>query len=264
MKTHLVSYATEEYRESQKLLAHSAIKFGVDVIWSFSREHLVSTKFYSEYPEILDSKRGAGYWLWKPYLLVSTMKRLDEGEFLIYSDAGIYIIGDLSQLTDLCIEKGGILLFHAHYDDYGAPGPCINRRWTKRDCFIKMGCDSPEYWEARHVDASFQIYQKNSLAIEFLDEYLYWCSDSEVLVDSPETSSAANLAGFLSHRDDQSVLSILSVKYKLENFRHPSQFGSHLKLPDYRITGEPLLRPYSDQPYTNSPYPTLLFHHRNK
>jgi len=264
VKTHLLSYATSEFRRSQKILAHSGIEFEIDVIWSYIRKHLISTRFYNKHRNILDAKRGAGFWLWKPYLLNATLSILDEGDILVYSDAGISITGDLSPLYELCNNNSGILLFHAHYDDYGAPGPCINSRWTKRDCFTLMNCDSPRFWSARHMDASFQVYKKNSISQKFIAEYLYWCTNPSILTDAPNISGKEDLPDFIAHREDQSVLSLLSVKYNLPGFRHPSQYGNHLKAIEYRKHGEPLLRPYSSQPYINSPYPTLLNHHRSK
>jgi hypothetical protein len=264
VKTHLISYATKKFRESQKALSHSGIEFDIDTIWSYTRKHLLSTEFYNENHAILDATRGAGYWLWKPYLLSETLNVMDDDDILVYCDAGIAITGSLSPLFDICEENSGILLFHAHYDDYGAPGPCINSRWTKRDSFVLMDCDSPEFWSARHVDASFQIYKKNPLVEKFITEYLAWCTNPAILTDSPNISGKENLPDFIAHREDQSVLSLLSAKYGLNVFRHPSQYGNHLKLPEYRERGEPLLRPYSDQPYRNSPYPTLLNHHRTK
>lgn len=264
MKTHLLSFACSKYRKSQKLLAHSGIEAGIDVIWSYTRRHLKETVFYDENRSILDAARGSGNWLWKPYYINATLDLLDEGDILIYSDAGITLTSDLSALFEICEKNSGILLFHAHYDDYGAPGPCVNSRWTKRDCFVLMDCDTPEFWHARHLDASFQIYRKTPLSRKFTAEYLSWCLNPDILTGSANKSGKENLPGFIAHREDQSVLSLLSVKYKLEIFRHPSQYGNHLKLPGFRSTGEPLLKPYSDQPYLNSPYPTLINHHRTK
>ena len=264
MLKYLVSYATNNFRSSQKILARSAVEFDIDVIYSYSRSHLVATEFYKNKREILDASRGAGYWLWKPFFILSTFEKLDEGDLLVYSDAGMAFVADPAPLLELCIKKGGILLFHAHYDDYGAPGPCINSRWTKRDCFALMNCDQPVYWSARHLDASFQIYQKNEMTGKFLKEYLLACSDPHILTDSPNISGLDNLPDFITHREDQSVLSLLAVKHSLEVFRHPSQYGNYLKMPKFRVSGEPINKPYSSEPYKNSPYPTILNHHRTK
>lgn len=264
MRTHLVSYATKNFRHSQKILAKSAIDHDIDVVWSCTRGQLVTTGFYRANRKVLDAERGSGYWLWKPYWLNQIMGALEDGDLLVYSDAGIRITGNLSPLFELCVNNGGILLFHAHYDDIGVPGPCINRRWTKRDCFKRMDCDSPKYWDAKHVDASFQIYQKTPGAAKFLKEYLSFCLDPLILTDCPNEAGTENLPEFVAHREDQSVLSLLSIKYALEIFRHPSQYGNHFKLPAYRIPGEALAKPYASTPYKNSPYGTLLNHHRTR
>ena len=56
-----------------------------------------------------------------------------------------------------------------------------------------------------------------------------------------------NFMEFKDHRHDQSVLTILSVKYNFELFRDPTQFGNDFK----------------DQ-FNNSPYDQLFNHHRGK
>ena len=58
------------------------------------------------------------------------------------------------------------------------------------------------------------------------------------------------------------MLSLLAHKYECEIFRSPSQFGNHRKLPQFRVAGEWLEAPYSEEPLVNSPYGTLVNHHR--
>jgi hypothetical protein len=74
----------------------------------------------------------------------------------------------------------------------------------------------------------------------------------------PNICGKPNLDEFIDHRHDQSVLSLIATHYGLQGFRWPSQWGNHEKLPEYRVEGEFLAEPYSIQPYTNSPYGTIL------
>ena len=54
----------------------------------------------------------------------------------------------------------------------------------------------------------------------------------------PNICGKENINGFLEHRWDQSILSLLAHKYNLELFRMPTQFGNHYKTKQYRIEGE--------------------------
>jgi hypothetical protein len=84
MKTYLVNFADDKFKKSQKKLNESALKFGVDKVFSFSPDDIVKTDFYEKNRIILEKKRGFGYWLWKPYIIIDTLSKLNDGDILIY------------------------------------------------------------------------------------------------------------------------------------------------------------------------------------
>jgi uncharacterized protein YndB with AHSA1/START domain len=185
MKIWIVSYADALFLASQGRLVESARRYRINEIRSWNRDSLERTSFYSLHKAILDLKRGAGYWLWKPFIIEETLKEMEDGDVVIYSDAGIEIVGELSPLIDLCLQKSGILLFAGHYDDLGAPGPNLCYKWTKRDCFVLMGCDEPHYHQGQLLDASFMVLAKTERSIAFIREWLFYCAQSQILTDDP-------------------------------------------------------------------------------
>jgi hypothetical protein len=254
MKIYLVSYANERFVPDQALLAASALRFGVTDVRPWSQQMLHRTAFYSENKAILDLERGAGYWLWKPFIISETLKEMEEGDCLIYSDSGMKVVADLTPLFRIALERD--LVF------FSGTGQC--RQWTKRDCFYFLNADEPLFHEAQMVDASFLVLAKNSFVNSFMAEWLKSCRDPRILTDEPNTSGLPDLPGFIEHRHDQSVLSIFARRGNFEMFRHPSQFGNHSKSPEYRVAGEWTGIPYASEPFQNSPYGTLLDHHRGK
>jgi hypothetical protein len=183
------------------------------------------------------------------------MKKINYGDFLVYSDSGIEIIEDLSVLFDICSKQNGIMLFQIHNQP--------NSKWTKRDCFVFMKCDSEKYWNAQQVNAAFQVYVKNDKAIAFLDEWLDYAKNPNITTDQSNICGLNNLQDFKEHRRDQSIFSNLAVKHNLEIFRDASQWGNSHKIPEFRKVGEFLANGrYENEIYYNSPYATLLNHHR--
>jgi hypothetical protein len=254
VKIYLVSYANARYVPDQALLTASALQFGVTDVRPWSQQMLHRTAFYSENKAILDLPRGAGYWLWKPFIISETLKEMEEGDCLIYSDSGIEVVADLTPLLRIAFERD--LVF------FSGTGQC--RQWTKRDCFYFLNADEPSFHDAQMVDASFLVSAKNSFVNSFMAEWLKTCRDPRILTDEPNTSGLPDLPGFIEHRHDQSVLSILVRRGNFEMFRDPSQFGNHFKSPEYRVAGEWPAIPYASEPFQNSPYATLLNHHRGK
>lgn len=80
-------------------------------------------------------ERGAGYWLWKPYIILKTLLyEMEEGDLLLYSDSGSEAIGDLRPLFDLAVEDDIVI--------FKNPPKWVHRekQWTKPDAFVIMGC----------------------------------------------------------------------------------------------------------------------------
>jgi hypothetical protein len=263
MKTWIVSYADELYRPSLERLMESASHVGIDERRAWERDALTHTWFYAAHKGVLDERRGGGYWLWKPFIIHETLREMAEDDLLVYSDAGIAIVSNLSPLFDLCTTKIDIVLFAGHYDDVGTPGPNLCGKWTKRDAFICLECDEPRFHQARMVDASFIVLKKGPRAVSFVREWMLYCCQRHLLTDDPNVCGHPNLPEFVQHRHDQSLLSLLAARERLELFRHPSQHGNHLKLEPYRVAGEWLRDAYGSKGlYENSLYGTLLLHHR--
>lgn len=256
MNINVVSFGTPVFYNSLKNLKETSLKNGAEKIFIYTREDILKTNFYEKNKSILNMPRGGGYWLWKPYILLETMKKIAEGDCLIYLDAGVSTIANLRPLAEFCKNNGNILLFGNNNK---------NKFWTKRDAFVLMKADSKKYWESNQVQASFQVYIKNKKTLKFLKEYLRYCKDPRIITDVPNVMGKDNLAGFIENRHDQSILTNLAVKYNIKLFRDPSQGGNAQKLPEFRIKGEWLPYPYeySKNPDRNSKYGTFFNHHRN-
>lgn len=249
---YLVNYANARFYLSQEKLNRSAVRFGVDKVLSYRENDLIGTDFFNKNLDILKLKRGAGYWIWKPYFLLKAMSEAKKDDIVVYCDCGIEVINSLNPLFEICKKLGGKMLFRTHGQ--------INRKWTKRDCFVLMNCDAPEYWNAEQVMGSFSIFLNNDSNRAFVEEWLNYCCNKNIVTDIPNICGLENLPEFKEHRHDQSILSLLAVKHKLEIFRNPSQTGNRHKLIKYRHPGE--VRGYARNPNINSPYDTLLNHHR--
>ena len=264
MRTFLTTLSNQLYAASRFRLTESAKHFGVDEIYSYDLEEIKKTFFYLNNKEILDSARGIGYWLWKPYIILETLKKANDGDIVMYIDAGIEIIASLKPLYEICKQQP-VLLF--------ANGNLINFGWTKRDCFVLMNCDSKLFWNSVQCDASSCIFKKSDVSVRFVEEWLTYCTDSRIMTDMANTCGKKNFFGFIQHRYDQSVLSLLAHRNRITLFRTPTQFGNHYKMENYRVQNEfncvsqidqRQLKYYSKHPYNNSPYYQLLNHHRTK
>ena len=248
----LLSYATGRWVDSQRLLGETGRRHGADIIRACGSGDL-APEFVRQNEAILAQQRGAGYWLWKPYLILNELRRADVDDFVVYSDSGIAIVADLAPLFVHCRNEGGILLFACHEQP--------NFKWIKRDCFVLLGCDAPGFWERDQYLGSFSVFQRSARALEFVEAWLAAARDERLITDRPNTCGLPNLDGFVDHRHDQAILSLLAARQGIAAFRDPTQWGNSFKLPAYRVPGEAAGEGYGS-PCTNSLYGTLLHHHR--
>lgn len=184
---------------------------------------LAGTDFYARHRDVLEQRRGAGYWLWKPYIILEAIKASRPGDTVVYSDCLRKPLPIVRRPLDWLIQwadsNGGML-----------PGSYIpvhgpNRIWTKRDCFVLMDCDSPEYYDIPQVQASFSVWRNQPASIEFLESWLAYASDRRVLTDDPNTCGLPNLEGFREHRHDQSILTLLAKRDGIRALGDPEDNG---------------------------------------
>ena len=242
MKKVHISYGNEEYYKSLDLLEKTSLEIGkVDQFIRYTREWLINQDFYQKNKFILDQKRGSGYWAWKMPIILKTFENLSDGDVILYSDAGMKVIDDLSPLFELAskLPNNGKVIFKV-------PGNHKGKMWIKRDCFVLMNCDEPKYWNADMTNGAVSLWVKNEENINFLKEWLRYCKDPRIISDDPSMMGKPNFLEFRAHRHDQAILMLLSVKYGFEIFRDPTQWGNE-----------------EINKFSNSPYNQLFHHHRN-
>ena len=166
--------------------------------------------------------RGYGYWTWKPYLLLKTLEKMDEGDILLYADLGCFFNpkgkSRLIECFDIADKSPtGMLGFRSYENSYNNMPENIyyDYEWTKGDIFDYFGVrDKMEYTHTTQVEATVIFIKKCPSSMEFVKE---WCKtifeDVTLITDRP--SRAPDLPGFRENRHDQSIYSILAKKYNI-------------------------------------------------
>jgi hypothetical protein len=252
----LVTYYTKDFFRSKKKLIRSAKKYGINKISEYNSLWLVNELFFKENYKILTQKRGAGYWLWKPYVILKNLIELSENDYLVYSDSAIEFVNDINLLLPFVDQNNGFGIFCTH--------GYINAQYTKRDCFILMDCDNEKYWTGKKAVAGFMIFKKNQNTLNFVKEWLEYSKNEHILTDEINICGKDNFENFVDHRHDQSILSLLSIKWGIKLLRDSSQYGNPWKPKEFRVENEFCEFPYSNTPYDDCKYPTILNHHRKR
>ncbi len=211
----LVTCGDAKFRYQQERLTESALVVGeCDEALLWTRADIEGTQFFRNHPTLLSRPRGAGYWAWKPYVILRALTERPDGAYVVYHDCGrgegYRFTGSVRSLVAWCArERSGILpgvQRHAH-------GP--NLHWTKRDCFHFMGCDTPVYWNRPQLSASPSVWRNTPEARAFVRAWLEYCLDPRIVSDHANVSGLPNHEAFFDHRHDQSVLTNLVERHGL-------------------------------------------------
>ena len=200
-----ITYSNKYYQRQLQFNKKTALEIGkVDEHYSFGPND-IDKDFREKNKEILSRHRGNGYWLWKPYFMLKTLKeKLKEGDYLIYTDATILYMNSTYVLIDFLKEQKAEMWIYRI--------PFIEKHYTKRDAFVLLGVDKPFYTDTYQYLAGMEIYKKSNHTEKFLEQFLYYAQDKRIITDDPNTQGLNNYPGFRGHRHDQSILSLLIKK----------------------------------------------------
>lgn len=200
-----VTYATgEKYLEAAVEIFETTKKF-FDHSILYKRDD-IDAVFYEKNSKILDSKKGAGYWLWKPYLILKAMEKINDGDIIFYLDLGDHLHTNIYDIVNkITIDNSGFFLVSGNF---------INKNWTKYDCFNLMDCTGEKYMETNQLEAGCCAFRKSDDVISFLKEWLFFCSNYQIISDDPSDKNDHHLN---EHRYDQSILTNLKIKYGIKS-----------------------------------------------
>lgn len=199
-------------------------RFGAREVFVYDEPWLMHTQFYRDnqwawkHPGHGGHKYGFGWYIWKPYVIRYAMRVMKPGDCLLWLDADTYPIADFSMLFPACKDEGGICAFEAT--------GCTNRQWCKRDVWDAVFPEDPFLLDTQHATARFIVVEKGAPRVdEFLAEWERINCIPGVTTRDPSTSGR-EFPGFEENRGDQSVFSLLCLKYGLKLHREADAFGN--------------------------------------
>ncbi|BDU51417.1 hypothetical protein [Haliovirga abyssi] len=212
------TYGDEKFLKQKKFaLIMAKMNGNFDKIMGYTPND-IDYEFYNKNKNILSQKRGGGYWLWKPYFILKTLNKINNGDYLFYSDAGAFFL----KKVDILIEE----LKNSNQDIMGFELPLIESQWTKKELFINMDCDNDKYYNSNQILASFMLIKKTDFSVKFFEKFLEY-SCNEINLTDKFDKRIEQREDFIEHRHDQSIFSLLYKKNNLKSFKDPSQFGKY-------------------------------------
>lgn len=185
----------------------------------------VDKDFISQHQPLFDSKIFP--WISKVYIINKWLEKSDDGDIIFWIDSDIVdIIEDgVENLFNICNNsEKGVVGFHNDF--------WLERVFTKSDVFNYLGITDSRYWNTNQAYGGAFVVKKNSFSVEFFKRWLDICSITRLIDNSP--SNSIENTHFITHKNDQSILSLL---YKIHNIKtfplplhdldHTNVIGNH-------------------------------------
>lgn len=232
--TRLITFTDDHMTIAANICKASALQNNVHEVKIYGPKD-IDAKFRKANAAILDQPRGCGYWLWKPFLIDRELKKMKDGDYLIYCDAGVEIINNVNHIIDRMqddIFLFGNLWKHEHW----CKGGVIEDIWPSN----RANYD-------KQVQASVIFIRNSETSRMLVAGWLKDCQRPGMIDDS--TMGFPNHPEFKEHRHDQAILTCIWYRWnggKLHWWPAMYNAGNFT----YEKTG------YNDT------YPVLFHHHR--
>jgi hypothetical protein len=213
----VITFGTAEFSWALRVQKRHSLRFGAHRHIAYDVASAPVLRARSENAPFSLNPRGYGLWIWKPYIMLDAISRCDPDEYIIYLDAGVAPVADMSPWFAQ-LGRSAINLF--------APvPPRALRQWAKRECFVRMQADTPDYHGTAILSAGIQAYRNAPESRAFITELQQLMRDPRLLEDSSRAAGSQEDGSFVAHRHDQSILTLLAKLRGCLVLREPSQYG---------------------------------------
>lgn len=176
--------------------------------------------FHASRPWAAASQRGIFFWSWKPFIINHALQLLQDGDILIYSDIGRpwarLFSSHLSFARDWLDELQQDIIPGVYIPYTGTI-----ENWTKATALRQMGNLSSNILHSPPIQTSFSIWRKTSESMELAAEWNDKSRHLSLIGDYNPQTDILNHPGFIDHRHDQAILSILCYQRGLHALELP-------------------------------------------
>ena len=205
--------------EAERLISTAYPHF--DEAEIYTHDFLTSSQFYPRYASVLD-KVSFGF-AFKPMILADMLRRINYGDIVFFADSNHVVGKNPEPFFQMALENNMFVRDHI-WIFYP------NKEWTRRDVFINMNCDDPDYWNSQQMQCNVTGYCKTDFTIDFVNEWKKYSLDPKTMFGE---NKHKNFPEFREHRHEQSIYSILVKKYNIPYLNRTENVWNEYIIPEW-------------------------------
>ena len=136
---------------------------------------------------------GYGFWLFKQYIILETLKSCEFGDIVVYHDCNMSKYAHYKHVVQPDYKKI-IIESMKHSDIYAQYSSFKNKDFCKRDVLIRMECDVPEFLESGQAQANVLVMRNTVDVQAIITEWLEWCISPDYSICYEEHDEALRTA----------------------------------------------------------------------
>jgi hypothetical protein len=226
MKKVFLTFADQRMSRALQRIQKQAIAMGTYDLIVIANENSLDLNFREKFSEYLIPKvRGFGYWSWKAQIILQTLNQMNDGDLLQYTDAGCHLNAKGRKKLDEYFflaqnSKSGILAFQSTPPNFHNEKVKLldlrEAKWCKGDLCDALGVRSnTNIMDTQTIGAGIIFIRKCDVSLKLVTAWLDVYIENFNLIDDSKSKSE-NPPGFIEHRHDQSIFSILSKLNRVE------------------------------------------------
>ena len=217
MSRHFITYGDARFASAKsRIIREAQATREFDKVVAYGPED-VSEELRRE--PIFAERRGGGFWTWKPDIIATEMKGMQDDDILVYADAGCELVPGREWERYWRILQAKELVAQRIYQ--------ANIRWT-RQTIVKAFPENPCGWlRCCQFMATVVMLRKTQMTIRFVDDWRRLMLHHQELVrDVMPDQRTKEAPEFIENRHDQAVFSALLYR---ELGREDSQRRIHVQ-----------------------------------
>lgn len=224
-KLYFITYATKNFDTAARHLMNLTKNSNFFESCIYFKPKDLPNEFKQKYKNIFQFKRGAGYWIWKHKIIFETLKKIDEGDIVVYSDSGSSFNSKASKRFFEYIE----MLNDSEFDNFRieCEEQYLEKEWTIKQLFdyFNLSIDS-KYGRTPQLEATQMIFQKSKDSMDYFSEYINVLNQDMYLI-SDIYNNDNQISEFRENRHDQSIFSLLSKIRGCVSIKNETHFSSN-------------------------------------
>lgn len=201
---HLITYGNDRFKNSKQRLKTEAKNSGwFDTITVYEPNDL-DNQFKEKFKSILDQPRIGGYGIWRPYIIKKKLEEINDGDILVYLDAGCSINTKGKVRFDEYIDllnknETGVISFQMGH---------IEKHWTTKEIFnyFKINANEKIANNGQFLDGIL-IMKKNKSLVNINNKWLKCVYDNPLLFTDHYNKNQESY--FKDNRHEQSIFSLI-------------------------------------------------------